>query len=136
MTTRDAISDLPSTNKGQKVLAKEPLSWLQRVIRWCPKKQSFLTQISHHEEWVIKSEIGKPIFQFKISPLDGTFLKVNSNCTFFNPNCVPFQAICMVRTVNKTNASSFCQDKIFFVPDKRNCLKLKKYIFACEMDGK
>ena len=93
MTTRDAISDLPSTNKGQKVLTKEPLSWLQRVIRWCPKKQSFLTQISHHEEWVIKSEIGKPIFQFKISPLDGTFLKVNSNCTFFNPNCVPFQAI-------------------------------------------
>ena len=57
MTTRDAISDLPSTNKGQKVLAKEPLSWLQRLTRWCPKKQSFITQISHHEEKVINREI-------------------------------------------------------------------------------
>ena len=44
---------------------------------------------------------------------------------------------------NEANALSICPDKIFFVPDKitfvpdkKICPKLKKCIFACEMDGK
>ena len=30
----------------------------------------------------------------------------------------------------------FVPDKITFVPNKKFCPKLKKYIFACEMDRK
>jgi DNA (cytosine-5)-methyltransferase 1 len=51
MTARDAISDLADTNKGgQKVLCDDPVTWLQRTIRWCHKKQTYISQVSHHEE--------------------------------------------------------------------------------------
>jgi len=65
-------------------------------------------------------------------------------------NCCPtfneYQFLCfggkiwtlaIATSVNtETNAPSFCPDKILFVPDKKFCPKLKKYIFACDMDWK
>ena len=50
MTARDAISDLPACNKGQNVQLVEPMSWFQRMMRYCPKNGAMLSQVSHHEE--------------------------------------------------------------------------------------
>ena len=54
MTTQDAISDLPATTsgsgEGQSVLCDDPITWLQRTMRWCNKRNDFISQVFHHEE--------------------------------------------------------------------------------------
>ena len=50
----------------------------------------------------LSAGIGKSIFEFKISPLDGYCLKVSWSFTFPDPSGATLRGISRVRIVNKT----------------------------------